>query len=171
MNKLILAAFFLLFSSHGFCAGKYKVEGKVVDSLTKEPIEGAVIQVKEGKIYAVSDKEGSFALETERDKINIISGIGGYKNYQKLLFLPCPPLVIELELAAEYTFGKIYVKDKFRNEGSKQKVQSEQIKKTTTSIFSDSLKVIQTLPGVVTGDDFSSLMYVRGANFTKPPPL
>jgi len=35
MNKLILVAFLLIFSNYGFCAGKYKVEGKVVDSLTQ----------------------------------------------------------------------------------------------------------------------------------------
>jgi len=48
--------------------------------------------------------------------------------------------------------------------GSKQKVKTEQIKKTTAHLFSDTLKVVQTLPGVVTGNDFSSLMYIRGGN-------
>lgn len=61
--------------------------------------------------------------------------------------------------------GRIYVKDKHRVEGSKQKVTSNQISNTTSQLFSDSMKVIQTLPGVVVGNDFSSLMYIRGGEF------
>ncbi|MFH1667265.1 MAG: TonB-dependent receptor plug domain-containing protein [Elusimicrobiota bacterium] len=63
----------------------------------------------------------------------------------------------EIKMEITYTPPK-------KTTGSKQKVKAEQINKATTHLFSDSLKVVQTLPGVVTGNDFSSLMYIRGGN-------
>jgi len=59
----------------------------------------------------------------------------GYKKYKEKLSAPYKDTAVELELAANYTLSKVYVREKARNEGTKQKVPVQQIKETTTQLF------------------------------------
>jgi len=165
MKRILLALIIINFAASAFCAQRYVISGKVLDSITKEPVEGALVVLKEDNTKTNAAKDGSFKLETERTSVTLLAEIMGYKKYTEKLSAPYKDAAIELELAANYTLSKVYVREKARNEGTKQKVPVQQIKETTTQLFSDSLKVLQTLPGVVTGNDFSSLMYIRGGEF------
>jgi hypothetical protein len=165
MKRILVALIIINFAAAGFCADKYIISGKVLDSITKEPVEGALVALKEDNTKTNAAKDGSFKLETERTSVTLLAEIMGYKKYKEKLVTPYKDATIELELAANYTLSKVYVREKARNEGTKQKVPVQQIKETTTQLFSDSLKVLQTFPGVVTGNDFSSLMYIRGGEF------
>ncbi|HCL57482.1 MAG TPA: hypothetical protein DHW82_10805, partial [Spirochaetia bacterium] len=72
----------------------------------------------------------------------------------------------EMKLETQVQGQKITVtgkKDEKRVAISKQTLKKEELKKTTSSIFEDSVKVIQTLPGVVSLG-FSSEMYIRGGD-------
>src|SRR3989339_400729 len=161
-----LAAFLIAAAQrHALCVDTFVVSGTVVDAVTKEPLEGAVVRIKESAQAVACDKDGKFTFETPLKSVTLSTELGGYKKYEKSMSFPYSDVTIELELSTDYTMGKVYVRDRKRLEGTKNKVQAEQIKKTTTPLFADSLKVLQTLPGVVTGDDFSSLMYVRGGEF------
>mgnify|MGYP001612397666 FL=1 len=175
MKAFIVFTLIISLSNIAFTEDAFKVTGKVIDSITKEPIEGVLVKVKEGKLATYTSKDGEFSFEippyppllkgAEKD-VTILAQAGGYSAYTKTIQLPVQHFTIELELSTEFTFGQIYVRDKHKRiEGSKKKVKSEQIQKATTHLFSDTLKLVQTFPGVVTGNDFSSLMYIRGGEF------
>lgn len=166
MKKNIISLLLLLrFNQYGICQEIFSIKGTVTDAVTKEPLNGAVVNLKEENASATCDEDGNFVLETKIKRATVIVQLAGYKTYERKVEFPYEPVKIELELSTDFTMGKVYVKDKFKIEGSKHKVKSEQIKKATTHLFSDSMKILQTLPGVVTGDDFSSLMYIRGGEF------
>jgi len=152
-----------LFPSNIECSFKYVIVGNVTDSVTEEPIVNIPVQIEDAK--TTTDEHGKFILNTSLKKVQLVVAVPGYKIYRQLLKYPYKPIKIKLELMTEYIMDRIYVRDKIeKNEGSKQKLQVEQVNKTTTHIFSDSVKTLQLLPGVVTGNDFTSLMYIRGGD-------
>ncbi|MBN1823876.1 MAG: carboxypeptidase-like regulatory domain-containing protein [Endomicrobiales bacterium] len=146
-------------------AEAFVITGVVRDSVTKEPVKDAVVSVKGSHESVLTDSEGRFEISTGEESVKIICGTQGYRTSELRLSAPYQEAVFELDVSMHYTLGKIYVRDKHRIEGSKQKIRAENIKRTTSQLFSDSLKVVQTLPGVVIGDDFSSLMYIRGGEY------
>lgn len=164
MKKISVVMLFMLAALRSLSSAT-ELSGLVRDQVTKEPIPGVLIKIKGEKTTATSAENGAFTIQTDRQKVRLSAELPGYTPWQKDVNLASGPLVIEMDLATNYTLGRVYVKDRFKIEGSKQRVSAEQITKTTTPLFSDSVKVIQTLPGVVTGDDFSSLMYVRGGEY------
>ncbi|MCB4791782.1 MAG: TonB-dependent receptor [Elusimicrobia bacterium] len=164
-NRIIILFLSLFLNAAGFCTESYRISGKVLDSITKEPLEGAAVYVKEDKRYVQTDGTGGFSFETQRRKVTISARLPGYKEAGDSFGVPYENIVLELELSSSFTMGEVHVKEKRRVEGTKQKIQIEQVNKATTHLFSDSIKIIQTLPGVITGNDFSSLMYVRGGEF------
>ncbi|MBI5555506.1 MAG: carboxypeptidase-like regulatory domain-containing protein [Elusimicrobia bacterium] len=165
MKTIIFFIVFLFLCSSGLSTELQTVTGVVLDAVTKEPLEGVSIKNEETKKIVASDHKGQFIIETDSKKIELTAEITGYQRISRQLVYPYQEVTLEMQLANENMLGAIYVKDKSQIEGSKQKIDKEHITKTTTHLFSDTLKVVQTLPGVITGDDFSSLMYVRGGEF------
>ncbi|MDD5067793.1 MAG: TonB-dependent receptor plug domain-containing protein [bacterium] len=160
-KRWIILILLLSFVSPGY---GYLVQGKVMDSLTREGLQGVPIQAGSRKV--LSRTNGLFSLEVPGRDTIIMVNVAGYKPYQQLVKYPYTGIQIPLELDTGLTMQKIYVRDRgVRMEGSKQKLRSDQINRTTSQLFSDTLKVVQTFPGVVTGNDFSSIMYIRGGEF------
>lgn len=163
--KIMVTAVFLFMGQWGLCAEIYRIYGTAIDAVTREPLEGVHVTSKEIKESVVSNRKGQFIIETDSKKINLTAETTGYQRIQMQFTYPYKEVALEMQLSNEYMLGAVYVKDKSQIEGSKQKISKEHITKTTTHLFSDTFKVIQTLPGVITGDDFSSIMYVRGGEF------
>ncbi len=165
MKAIILLVVFMFICRTGSGAELQKITGVVLDAVTKEPLEGVSIKNEETKKIVDSDHKGQFIIETDSMKIDLTAEVTGYQRISRKLAYPYREVTLEMQLSNEYMLDVVYVKDKSQIEGSKQKISKEYITKTTTHLFADSLKVVQTLPGVITGDDFSSLMYVRGGEF------
>ena len=55
---------------------------QVIDQLTKEPLEAAVIEIKELNKNILTDKEGRFIIEACTEKINLFITSIGYQPIQ-----------------------------------------------------------------------------------------
>jgi hypothetical protein len=144
----------------------YTFSGKVIDSITKEPLEGVAMSVKQENQCLITDANGAFSLKTSKPALTVEAQFQGYEDFKQQFKAPYAGVVIELDLAAEYTLGEVKVKgNKNAEGGSKQEITIQQVNKSTAHFFSDAIKILQTMPGVVMGNDFSSLMYVQGGQF------
>ncbi|MBL7748703.1 MAG: carboxypeptidase-like regulatory domain-containing protein, partial [Chitinophagaceae bacterium] len=75
--RLLLPVISLLFSIA--CAGQpYKVSGKIVNS-KQEPLAFASVQVKGYNQGAVTKEDGSFEMELEEGKYELVFSMVGYK--------------------------------------------------------------------------------------------
>ena len=72
MNKKRLFLILLLLASAVpvFAAGPLKVTGKVCDAQSGEPVPGAILQLDDNYLWAVTGEEGEFTLDgCRRDPI------------------------------------------------------------------------------------------------------
>lgn len=74
MNKILLLALLLLVATAGVAQNKSLVKGKVIDSLSNEPVELATVAVLEMRdtssvllSYTLTDKKGTFVLHNVPD--------------------------------------------------------------------------------------------------------
>lgn len=74
-HKLNLMLTGILLSIASFAQSKFK--GQVVDALTKEPLEAAVVEIKELNKNVLTDKQGNFSVASDAEKVNTtITSIG-----------------------------------------------------------------------------------------------
>ena len=64
MKAFIVFTLIISLSNIAFTEDALKVTGKVIDSITKEPIEGVLVKVKEGKLTTYTSKDGEFSFES-----------------------------------------------------------------------------------------------------------
>ncbi|HCL57861.1 MAG TPA: hypothetical protein DHW82_12765 [Spirochaetia bacterium] len=165
MKKLFLISFLLLLTSPLF-AEKIEIYGKVVDKTTKTGIEGVTVIFFPTGEKTITIANGNFSLTAEKqDGMFLQIMKSGYNSIKIKSNLE--EVYAELELATKVEGQKITVKGK-RDEKkviiSRQQVDQKNIERSTANLFGDSVKVIQTLPGVVTMGEMSALMYVRGGD-------
>ncbi len=77
MVRCLPSFILLLLSSGAFCQG-FTVHGKVVNG-KQEPLAFASVQLKEIKLGTVTKEDGSYSLELEEGKYDIIVTLVGYK--------------------------------------------------------------------------------------------
>lgn len=58
------------------------IEGTVIDSLTRQPLPGATINVNYGNLSLVADKEGKFSFNYARKGVVLVVRFVGYKPYR-----------------------------------------------------------------------------------------
>ena len=63
MKRFFLFLILLSLTAHARAAGPLRVSGKVCDAKTEEPVPGAIVQLDENYLWAVTDDGGSFSLE------------------------------------------------------------------------------------------------------------
>jgi len=137
--------------------------GQVVDELTGDPVAGAEVSDRQGQAVKTNE-DGTFVLETEDPNVKV-----AMPGFQEAAFMLKPDETnrIALKLKGVYQIEKVEVKaspDAKKVVVSKQRMEKEEIKKVTTTIFPDVAKAVQLLPGVQASSDFSSLLYVRGGD-------
>ncbi|MBW4891720.1 outer membrane beta-barrel protein [Mucilaginibacter sp. HMF5004] len=111
MNRIItLAGMLLLFALAGYAQNKADIKGRIVDSLTNEPLEFATVatlDLKDSSLvsYTLSIKGGAFALhKLPSDKrLKLVVSFVGYKNFRK---------TFTLEKGVEVDFGEIKLASK-----------------------------------------------------------
>lgn len=135
-------------------------KGKIIDHMTGDPLPGAIIQSSETN-HTQSDEEGNFLIET--DDPNIVVSLMGFSRQRSKLNNDDNVIALSIRSVFEVQSVKVKAKrDAKKVVVSKQYIQKEAIKKTTTTLFADVASVIQTMPGVTTDSDFSGLLFVRG---------
>lgn len=88
---------------------KGKVQGKIIDAATREPIAGAVAKIDDN-YFALSDNEGNFVIEEVPAGLSIVTGsAAGYSSDQKqvdvITEVFSEPVELELKRSGKVTFN------------------------------------------------------------------
>lgn len=97
MNKSVFASLMLVFVLAFSYAQEITIEGKVVDNITKEPILGATILIKNTNKGTTTNELGEFILKSVKLPVNISTSFLGYKT--KKVSVNKTNLIIYLETA------------------------------------------------------------------------
>ncbi|PKL12921.1 MAG: hypothetical protein CVV50_03950 [Spirochaetae bacterium HGW-Spirochaetae-6] len=160
-----LLALFVVLAPLTLHAQELEILGKVVDQTTKAGIGGATVIVFPSGEKTLTQPNGNFFLSAPKSDGMFVQILK--EGYQPLTIRSnLTEIFAELLLSTQVEGQRVVVRGK-RDEKkvvvSRQSLSREELKKTTSSIFDDSVKVVQTLPGVVSRG-FSSQMFIRGGD-------
>ncbi len=137
--KFKITLFVLTFLS-AMAHAQFAVKGKVIDSLTREPLIGATINVNYGEIVLLTDKNGNYAsVLTKKENIIVVRYIG-YK-----------PFRISLTKAENTTLNVqlIEVSNDLEEVLVSSKGAESNIKKPLLGVSSISIKTLQKIPSAM----------------------
>jgi hypothetical protein len=148
------------------------IKGKVVDSNTLEPLEGASVELDFKDIGASTDKEGKFAIvvSTGKDYAIKISYIG-YDPFRRRIHVDKEDIILDIELEnvaqslEEVIVSSAKMKEDIQTPSLGVTVLSlKGIKKLPTMMGEvDVLRSIQTLPGVSSVGEGANGLNIRGS--------
>lgn len=167
--KQILALFFFTCAVVVAFAQKYNISGYVYDATSKETLIGATIYDPTTKSGCVTNAYGFYSFTTKSKRIEV--SFVGYEKQVLQFDLP-KDTIINIYLKYSSTLQEFVVVDKqkekrFVNEAVPGKIEiSPQVvsKMPTLTGESDLLKAVQLLPGVKSGTEGTTGLYVRGGN-------
>lgn len=169
LNYLVFSILFLFFASNSV-AQKYTISGFVYDESSGEALIGASIYDKKTYQGTATNNYGFFSITLPSDSIQLVVSYVGYTSYENTLLLK-KDLVIRVNLKSAFNLKEIeVVADKVdrieeRTQMSTITLPVEQIKKLPAFMGEvDVLKALQLLPGVQSGTEGSSGLYVRGGS-------
>ncbi len=153
-----------------------KLQGKVIDKITRQPIPGSNVILENTNLGAAADVFGNFRIENVpvgRYQIRV-SSIG----YQTLIN---PDIVVSTGHAVALQFelletvipikGEVHVKAEFFQKDPSQLVSTHNLSyeeiRRTPGAAGDISRVVLSLPGVITAADDRNDMLVRGGNPTE----
>ncbi|MFA5857885.1 MAG: TonB-dependent receptor [Elusimicrobiota bacterium] len=162
LNYLLILSFILIHVSTGY---SYEITGKLYDSVTNIVLTDGYIEIYGTEKYAQTSADGTYVLtiqptghyllsfhamgyESKQTEVDVIADI----NLDVALHEGNVPSLNEIVVSAEKEKAVV----------SKQEVRKEEIQRAMKNYFDDPLKILQTMPGVVRANYFSSMMYVRG---------
>ena len=166
--KKQIALCLLIINSCFLFAQKKTISGYVSDGKTQEKIIGAIIYDAKTKLGTITNNFGFYSLTLPSDSVSLlISYIGFTPQYLSFLLNKDVPLNIDLSLSNQLQTIEILADESERIEErtrmSTINIPIEQIKKVPAFLGEvDVLKVLQLLPGVKSGGEGSSGLYVRG---------
>ena len=103
MKRLFLYILLLVLSLPAVAAGPLKVTGKICDAGTGEPVPGAILQLDEDYLWAVSGEDGGFSLEGVQEGTYTLSvSCLGYNSVTMTLKVDASvkDLVIKMEISS-----------------------------------------------------------------------
>jgi outer membrane receptor for ferrienterochelin and colicin len=166
MQKNLLISLLIL-QSFLATAQKITVSGYVRDKSTGESLINANIYQKESLSGTISNEYGFFSLSLDAGLNTLVFSYVGYNKIEsELILINDTNLLVELDMMTELEEVKVY-----GNEVSKVTRTQMSMIEIPTATFTkvplllgepDVLKVIQLLPGVQSGTEGTSGIYVRG---------
>lgn len=147
-------------------AQKYTVSGYLNDEISGESLIGATIYDVRQKTGTTSNLFGFYSITLPKDSVELIFSFVGYKPVKRSLFLN-ENKTITINLKTNTNLNTIEITSEEKNEESSRmstiEIPIAQIK-AIPSLFgeSDVLKVLTLLPGIKSGGEGSSGLYVRG---------
>ena len=165
--KNVFFLFLTLLGAHWAAAQRHTVSGYVTDAASGERLIGARVYDPGLKVGAITNAYGYYALTSETDSLQLYCNYVGYKTTKQVLVLQQDSLVniaLEpegLELATVEITDELDIAES--TQMSTIDVPIETIKKVP-ALFGevDIIRAIQLLPGVKSGNEGSTGMYVRG---------
>ncbi len=165
INRKIIILFFLFLSTFAF-AQEIEILGKVVDKTTKKGVGDVTVIVFPGGEKTQTKPNGNFYLTAEKKEGMFVQILKkGYKSLK--ITKDLNEIYAEILLSTEVQGQRVVVtgkKDRKKVVVSRQRLNRKQLKQNTSSVFEDTVRVVQTLPGVVS-KGFSTRMYIRGGDF------
>lgn len=148
------------------------LNGFVLDSLSKEPLVGAVVVVKGTKVGARTNKSGYFSVQNVPIGTHTItvSAIGYKKLAAQYSFSARESRKVTFELQSLNTTSQEVVVTAEREVEKRQinvstvNVPVEQIKNIRIGGEADVFRAVQMLPGVLASSQISSGLYIRGGS-------
>lgn len=142
--------------------------GYISDRETGERLIGATIYDSNTNIGSTSNSYGFYSIKMpENDTIILTVSFVGYKSYQKTIILKeNKELNISLSCGAEIDEVRVIAQRNIpTNDISTHKISMEHVKSLPSlGGEKDLIKALQLLPGVQSGDEGSSGLYVRGGS-------
>ena len=169
MKKFFLILFSLCFISNVYSQKKYTISGYVQDLSSGESLIGVSIYDKKDYKGTTSNQYGFYSLTIEEGTYDIIYSFIGYKSTVKTINLSKDVRYnISLESDAIITdevivTGERLDKNVSSSNMSQAKLEVENIKQLPVILGEvDVLKTAQLLPGIQSGGEGNSGLYVRG---------
>jgi len=160
----------IIFFSNNIFAQTFTVSGYITDTQTGEKLIGANIYNPENFKGTASNNYGFFSFSTQKQKLKLTCSFVGYKSQTIDITLPVDTFV-NIKLNPTIELNEVVVIDnKMENElrNSQMSVMELPIKelKQLPVLFgeTDVLRTLQLLPGVHTGGEGTSGLFVRGGS-------
>ena len=171
----LLSLFFLLFFNvSSLCQAQNNiVRGKITDAQTGEDLIGASVYHPQTKRGVISNSYGYFSISTPQEgEITLVVSFLGYQSREISIdnLSKTEPLVIELspsqvDLEEIELVGEHYIPINERNEIGTIRLKAAQIEHLPSLGGEvDLFKALQLLPGVHSGNEGGSGLYVRGGS-------
>lgn len=143
--------------------------GTVQDGITKEPLEGATIQLNEGEVGVISDAQGNFSLKGQTESKRVTIQFLGYKplvilsdvdsnNCETYFLMPSYARLNEV-LLEQY-----FVKGIDRNYDGSTSIHTNDFGLLPGQTENDVLQMAQVLPGVESSNETISTINTRGGS-------
>ena len=167
-HLLFFSAFFTFLGAASCLGQAIKLGGTLFDANSFEPVIGAVIYAPAHKTGVTTDDKGRFSITLPADSATLVFRIVGYSPYQQAYLHSSDRLIVQMRLVEQ---GEVVVeadrdspdKKVRRAQMSVERMDIKEIK-NLPAIFGevDILKVLQLKPGVQSGGEGASGLYVRG---------
>lgn len=147
---------------------KFTISGYVSDAETGEKLLSATVFDRKSGQGTLTNTYGFFSLTLPKDSVKLVVSFIGQEPQERNFYLTKNE-VLNFKLGAAGTLGEVVIKaDRYekieeRSQMSRIDVPIEQIKKVPALLGEvDVLKALQLLPGVQSGGEGQSGIYVRG---------
>jgi len=170
-----ISALFILFSLYSFNSYSQlvrKLQGRVIDFDTKEPLKGATIRLREPFMTTISSDSGAFALSIEPGEyVLIISYVGYSPRLFTVLVFNDQHLQFGIKKQSNTLLDEVIVNAEMKKNKLKEtemgivRINPEQLKRIPVAFGEpDILKALTLQPGVVNAGEGAGGFYVRGGN-------
>jgi outer membrane cobalamin receptor len=168
MNKQIILLVAVFFVSNFILAQSYTISGYITDAKNGEVLIGANVYNAKTYTGSITNAYGFYSLTLPEGAVDLTISYVGYATWQKEVLLT-KNITISIEMNPSIEISEVLVEGA-RNDGGVESSQMSLIDipmKTIKNLPSllgeaDIIKTIQLLPGVQSGSEGMSGMYVRG---------
>jgi len=141
------------------------VRGRVRDAVTGEALSQVKIAVAGSDTSAISSKEGAFSLEAPTGATLVISTIG-YRT-ERAAAVESMDVALVPDLLQRNERVDVSARAGVPEAVSMHTMTSLEFQNTASVLVNDPLRSVQTMPGVVSNDDFQAQFALRGAEFRR----
>ncbi len=150
-------------------SGKYTVSGYMKDSLSTESMIGATVYNRSDMSGTSTNPYGFYSITLPAGEVDLVFSYVGYVTKQ-LSFTLAKDTVININLAGSVQLGEVEIVADGRGSRMHDRTQMSAVQVPIAQIKAipaflgetDILKVLQLMPGIQSGGEGSSGLYVRG---------
>ena len=168
MKRILLYFFILIFPIAAYTNDTIQVnlKGRVVDE-NNEPISLCLIKVEGQSAGTTADLDGKYTLTfNSADSVIITYRMLGYRTRRRVLQKPQGSLTLNVTMYnSSVDMGEIEVKELRRQMGQTQELNTEEIKRMTSTTGNAVEDLVATQAGVSQHNELSSQYNVRGGSF------